>query len=52
MQIPAWLRLIGVIYCSTRGTGTPDVLDWGTVPPLFRTRVKNFLSTAVAIKLY
>jgi len=28
-----------------RGTGTPHFSEWGTVPPLFRTQVKNFLSS-------
>jgi len=40
---------IGIIYGGTRGTSTSNLLDWGTVPPLFKTQVKNLLSWEVII---
>jgi len=39
------LKFIGVIYGGTRGTGTPSFRTGDTVLPLFRTHLKNVLSS-------
>jgi len=43
------VTIIGVIYRGTRGTGTPTFRTGVPYTPLFRTQVKNLLSTAVNI---
>ena len=49
LNLKTLCTVIGVIY-GDKGywtTGTPTFWTWGTVPPLFRTQVKNLLSTKV-----